>query len=139
MDSIEANKTSSPKQESFGPSRSCSRAITHPSLCIEDAHTHNKDIIIAYLDITQAVPSADYLQLECTFRFLGIPEDFIFIVANLCKGADTTFETPHGKSRKITVLRGTLQEKPLSPLLFLLMVEPLIRWLKSLQKGYTLT
>ncbi len=60
-------------------------------------------------------------------------------MANLYKVANTTFETLDGKTRQIPVLRGTLQGDPLSPLLFLLMVEPFIRWLKSLQKGYTLT
>jgi len=140
MDYIEGSKIISPEQEGFHTSRSCSKAIIHLTLYIEDAHTHNKDILLAYLDFTQVLPSADHrLQLERTLRFLGIPEDFIFIVANLYKGAHTTFETPHGKTRQIPVLRGTLQGDPISPLLFLLMVEPLIRWLESLQKGYTLT
>jgi hypothetical protein len=127
MDYIEANTIISPEQEGFRPCRSCSRAITHLSLCLEDAHTHNKDILLAYLDFTQAFPSANHLQLERALRFLGIPEDFIFIVANLYKEAYTTFETPHGKTQQIPILRGTLQGDPLSPLLFLLMVEPLIR------------
>jgi len=139
MDYIEANKIISPEQEGFRLGRSCSRAITHLGLCIEDAHTHNKDILIAYLDFTQGLPSAYHLQLERTLRFLGIPEDFIFIVAILYKRSYTTFETPHGKTRKIPVLRDTLQGDPLSPFLFLLMIEPLIRWLKSLQNGYILT
>ena len=94
----------------------------------------NQGILIAYLDFTQAFPSAGHLQLERTLRFLGIPEDFIFIGANLYKGAHITFETPHGKTRKISFLLGTLQGDPLSTLFFLLLVEPLIRWLKSLQK-----
>jgi hypothetical protein len=85
MDYIEANKNSSTEQEGSRLDRSCSRAITHPSLCIEDAHTHNKDILIATFDFTQAFPSADYLQLERTLRFLGIPKEFIFIVAILYK------------------------------------------------------
>ena len=97
---IEANKIISPEQESFCLGRSCSRAITHLSPCIEDAHTHNKDIMLAYLDFTQAFHSSNHLQLKRTLRFLGIPEDFIFIVANLYKGAHTTFETHHGKPHK---------------------------------------
>ena len=103
MDYIEANKIISPEQEDFRPGRSCSRAITRLSLCIEDAYTHNKNILLAYLDFAQAVSSADHLQLERSLRFLCIPEDFIFIVANLYKGAHTTFETPHGKTRQIRV------------------------------------
>jgi hypothetical protein len=70
------------------------------SLCIEDAHTHNKDVMLAYLDFTQAFPSVDHLQLERTLRFLSIPEDFIFIVANLYKGAHTTCETLTAKPEK---------------------------------------
>ncbi len=105
------------------------RAIAHVSLCIEDAHTHDKDICIAYIDFTQAFPSADHRQLSRTLRFLGIPKDFIFIVTNLYQGAHTKFQTPHGYTRLIHVLRGTLQGDPISPLLFLRMVEPLIRWL----------
>ena len=108
MNYIEANKIICPEQEGFGPGRSSSRAITHLSRCIEDAHTHNKDILIAYLNFTQTVLSTEHLQLERTLRYLGIPEDFIFIVANLYKGAHTTFENPHVKTRKFYVLRGTL-------------------------------
>ena len=64
MDYIEANKLISRDQEGFRPGRSCSRTITHSGLCIENAHTHNKDILIAYLDFTQAFLSANHLQLE---------------------------------------------------------------------------
>jgi hypothetical protein len=55
------------------------------SLCIEDAHTHSKDILLADIDFIQALPSADHMQLERTLRFLCIPEDFIFTVVNIYK------------------------------------------------------
>ena len=138
-DFVEAHKILSPEQEGFRSQRSCSRAITHLGLCIEDAHTHDKDILLAYLDFTAAFPSADHTQLTRILAFLGIPEDFILIVSNLYFDAHTKFLTPHGWTRLLQILRGMIQGDSLSPLIFILLVEPLIRWIKSTQKGFTLT
>jgi hypothetical protein len=79
-DYVESRKSLSPEQEGFHPDRSCARAITHLSLCIEDAHTHGKDIVLCYLDFKGAFPSADHDQLVRTLSFLGLPEDFIAII-----------------------------------------------------------
>ena len=46
---------------------------------------------------------------------------------------------PRGCTRLINVLRGDFHGDPHSLLSLLLMIEPLIRWLKSLKSGYTLT
>jgi len=83
MDYVEANKITSPKQEGYRVSCFCSWVITQRPLCIEDAHIHDKDILLVYIDFTQAFPLADHAQLAQTLRFLGFPEDFIFIAINL--------------------------------------------------------
>jgi hypothetical protein len=44
-DYVESRKILSPEQEGFRTDRSYARAITHLGMCIEDAHTHNKDIV----------------------------------------------------------------------------------------------
>ena len=134
---VESNKILSPEQEGFRGGRSTARAILHLLLGVEDAHDNKKDVVICYLDFKGAYPSADHTQLVRTLRFLGIPEDFCLIVANLYQGATTTFTTPYGTTAPIPVLRGTLQGDPLSPLLFDLLMEPLIRWLNAKGQGYT--
>jgi len=95
-DYVESRKILSPEREGFRVERSCSRALTHLGLCIEDAHTHNKDIVLCYLYFKGAFPSADHDQLVRTLTFLGLPEDFINIITNLYNGATTKFVTPHG-------------------------------------------
>ena len=96
----------------------------------QQGHSHS------ILRLHVSIPSTNHTQLARTFGFLGTPEDFIFIVTSLYKEAHTTFQTPHDYARLIKVLRGTLQGDPLSLLVILLMVKPLIRWLES---GYSLT
>jgi hypothetical protein len=59
-DYVENRKILSPEHEGFRMDRSGARAITHLGLCIEDAHTHNKDIVLCYLDFKGAFPSADH-------------------------------------------------------------------------------
>ena len=103
---------------------------------MEDAHSHKKDIFLCYLDFKGAFPSTDHTQLVRVLEFLGLPADFTRLVSNLYSGATTEFITPHGHTPPVGIKRGTLQGDPLSPLLFDLMVEPLICWLKASGKGY---
>ena len=134
-DYVECKKIISPEQEGFRAGHSCTQAITHLGLCIEDAHAHNKNIVPCYLDLKGAFPSDDHSQLVRTLEFLGLPQDFINIITNLYNETTPEFVTPHGHTPPIGIKRGTLQVAPLSPLLFDLVIEPLIRWLNASQKG----
>jgi hypothetical protein len=94
---------------------------------VEDVHTRKKDIILCYLDFKGAFPSTDHRQLVGVLEFPGLPHDFTLLVTNLDKEASTEFITPYGHTPSVGIKRGTLQGDPLSPLLFDLMIEPLIR------------
>jgi hypothetical protein len=126
----------SPEQEGFRAKRSCERAITHLGLCVEDTHSHKKDIVLCYLDFKEAFPSIDHKQVVRVLEFLGLPSDFTRLVSNLYSGATTEFITQYGHISPLGIHRGTLQGDPFSPLIFDLMVEPLIKWLTASGKGY---
>ena len=79
-DYIEYRKILSPKQEGFRAERSCDRAITHIGLCVKDAHSRKKDIVLCYLDFKGAFPSTDHKQLVWVLEFLGLPSDFTRLV-----------------------------------------------------------
>jgi hypothetical protein len=95
-DYVESRKILRPEQEGFRIDCSCAWAITHLGLCIDDAHTHNKGIVLCHLDFKGSFPSADHDQLFRTLSFLGLPEDFINIISNLYNGATAGLVTPHG-------------------------------------------
>ena len=68
---------------------------------------------------------------------LGIPQDAREVISSIYAHASTTILTPYGPTPAIPVTRGTLQGDTLSPLLFLLYLEPLLRWLHQGGRGYT--
>jgi hypothetical protein len=96
-------------------------------MCIEDGYTFKNDIILYCLYFDGSFLSADHTQLIRVLRYLRLPKNFITIVSNLYRGATASFLTSHNPTAQIQVLRGTIQGDPLSPLLFDLTVEPLIR------------
>jgi hypothetical protein len=108
-------------------------------MCVEDAHTSKKDMVLCFLDFKGAFPSMDHKPLVRTLEFLGLPSDFTLLISNLYSGATTQFITPHGHTPPVGIGRGTLQGDPLSPLIFDLMIEPQIRWLNAADKGYNIT
>ena len=98
----------------------------------------NSDIFTTYLDFSSAFNMVDHDQLLCTMYDIGIPRDAIEVVKDIYSGHKTTISLPVGKSDPITVTRGTIQGDPLSPLLFLIYIEPLLRWLHEGGRGYKL-
>ena len=136
---MEKHKILSPTAEGFRKGRSGPRASLLLQLILEHAHRFGRDIFVHYIDFKGAFPSQDHLLLTRILTFLGLPDDFTRLIGNLYTTATTTFLTPHCPTAPIPIGRGTLQGDPLSPLLFALAVEPLIRWIEHDGLGYQLT
>jgi hypothetical protein len=69
-DYIHSRKILSPEQEGFRADYSRARAVTHLSLCMEDAHSHKKGIVLCYLDFKGAFPSSGHKHLVRILEFL---------------------------------------------------------------------
>jgi hypothetical protein len=59
---------------------------------------------------------------------LGYPEDAVTLVGNIYAQSSTIFTGEHfGRTKPIPIQRGTIQGDTLSPYLFLIFLEPLLR------------
>ena len=102
----------------------------------EDAKLHKNNIYTCYIDFQCAFNKTDH---DLMFRFmthLGFPTQYVRICKQLYSSSSTYFLTPHGPTDDIPIRRGTLQGDTLSPFLFTIFIEPLLRWLETGSRGY---
>ena len=134
----EARGMLSEGQEGFRQARTTARQLQVLTGVIEDSRDRGTDLLVLYVDFVNAFGSVDHRRLLATMRLLGVPEDCLAVVQDLYQGASTAFSTPHGWTAQVPFVgRGTVQGDTLSPLLFILCLEPLLRWLDEGTRGYS--
>jgi len=124
-------------QEGAIRGRNTHRQITTLVNAFEDAHHSKKDIFALYIDFSSAFSLIDQDKLLGIMWDIGVPEDSIRVIRNIYSSGRTTVKLPAGSIDPIPITRGTIQGDPLSPLLFIFYIEPLLRWLSKGQRGYT--
>ena len=124
-------------QEGFRPQRNTSRQIQIILAALEDAKLTTQDIYLTYIDFRNAFGSIDHARLFALMEDLGYPLDAIEIVGNIYENSSTSFTGSHfGTTPPIKISRGTIQGDTLSPYLFIIFLEPLLRWLEKDEAGY---
>jgi len=107
---------------------------------LEDAKLFHKDIYALIVDFISAFNTTDHDRMLWIMYDLGFPTDAIDAVKNLYENATTQVKLPSGVcTDQIPVKRGTIQGDTISPFLFLLYMEPLLRWLHVGGRGYVHT
>jgi hypothetical protein len=104
---------------------------------IEDAKIHKRNLYAMYVDLSSAFNCVDHDKLLQLMYDLGFPLESIYVVQGLYTNASTRVHTPCRATPNINIDRGTLQGDTLSPLLFNIFIEPLLRWLQVGGRGYT--
>jgi ribonuclease HI len=125
-------------QEGFRPYRNTVRQAHNLVSVYEDAALHKSNVTAMYVDFSMAFNTVDHGRLLQTMDLLGFPPQAARVVASLYSSAATSIKIPAGQTPPIPVQRGTVQGDTLSPLLFLIFIEPLLRWLQTGGRGYTI-
>jgi hypothetical protein len=126
----------SDSQEGFQAHHSTGRQAEHFVSTCEDARLCKQDLFALKLDFASAFNRVDHARLFYIMEQLGIPADAIAVVKGIYSGARTCVQTSSGDTAAIPISRGTIQGDSLSPFLFIIFLEPLLRWLRAGGRGY---
>ena len=122
--------------EGFRLQRNTSRQIQMIIATLEDVRFTNKDIYLTYIDFRNAYSSIDHARLLALMEDLGYPLDVVEIIGNIYKDSITSFTGNHfGTTPPIKISSATIQGDTLSPYLFIIFIEPLLRWLEKDNMG----
>ncbi|KAJ9519643.1 hypothetical protein QJQ45_013271 [Haematococcus lacustris] len=132
----EANGMLSKNQAGFRSHRNTTQQLQLLVMALEDAKLAKADIYALLVDFTSAFNTTCQDKLLWIMHDLGFPTDATDAVKDLYTGVTTRFKTPYGHTDPVPVNRGTIQGDSLSPFLFLIYIEPLLRWLQVGARGY---
>ncbi|PRP79463.1 hypothetical protein PROFUN_12589 [Planoprotostelium fungivorum] len=138
-DVIRTHHLIQPDQHGFQRGKGTHHSIAEHLACIEDSLAHNKDLYVIYLDLKKAYDSVEHNVLLNTLYRYKFDRSAIDIIQMLLKDNVLQFKTAHGLSDEIKVSRGVRQGDVISPTLFLLFINPLIKRLNEANLGYQLT
>ena len=124
------NDLVSKEQKSARPSEGCYEHTLLLQSVIADARRSHKNVFVAWLDLRNAFGSIPHSAITTTLTHIGVPLPLIEMISNSYSGATTQIRTPNGLTADIPVLSGVKQGCPLSPIIFNLTIDLILRAIK---------
>ena len=114
-------------QAGFRKGRGTRDQIANIHWIIEKAREFQENIYFYFIDYTKAFDCVDHNQLWKVIKEMGIPEHLTCLLRNLYAGQEATIRTGHGTTDWLQIGNGVCQVCILSPCLFNLYAEYIIR------------
>ena len=107
---------------------------------MEKAIEFQKNIYFCFIDYAKAFDSVDHNKLWKILKEMGIPDHLTCLLRNLYAGQEETVRTGHGTTDWFRIGKGVCQSCILSPCLFNLYAEYIMRnaGLEEAQAGITI-
>ena len=120
-------------QAAFRKGRGTRGQIVNICWIIENAGELQKNIYFCFIVYAKAFDCVDHNKLWKILKEMGIPDQFTCLLRNLYAGQEATVRTRHGKMDWFQIGKGVHQGCILSPCLFYLYAENIMRnatWMK---------
>ena len=114
-------------QAGFRKGRGTRDQIANIRWIIKKAREFLKDIDFCFIDYAKAFDCVDHNKLWKILKEIGIPEHLTCLLRNLYAGQEATVRTEHGTTDWFQIGKGVCQGYILSPRLFNLYAEYIIR------------
>lgn len=125
-----------PRQRGFIKAPGCDENISLMAELIDMAKEEKKELAVAFLDLAKAFDTVSHYHVTAALERFKVDKHFIAIAADLYQGATTSFSVTKGVTEQIPINRGVKQGDPLSPILFLMAIDPLMCLLSEQGKGF---
>ena len=127
-------------QNGFRPGRSTTSQILALRRIIEGVKARNLPCIITFVDFKKAFDSVDRAKMFTILSAYGIPEKIIQAISIMYENTKAKVLSPDGETEYFDVTAGVLQGDTLAPLLFIIIVDYILRQaIKNNEKlGFTL-
>jgi hypothetical protein len=124
---VKIDQTLRQEQAGFRSGRSCCEQIFTLRNIIEQCQELQKPLLINYIDFKKAFDSIHRESLWKIARLYGVPDKYINIFKSLYRGSSCCVRTRKGNSIMFEIVTGVRQGCILSPFLFLLVVDFLMK------------
>ncbi|XP_075769460.1 uncharacterized protein LOC142823066 [Pelodiscus sinensis] len=105
---------------------------------IQSARRQQKQCAMAWLDLSNAFGSILHHLIFDTLQEFGLPDFFLHLLKDRYSDCTTTIRAEEGETAPILLRRGVKQGCPLSPIVFNLAMEPLLRAMANSPAGFNL-
>uniref|UniRef100_A0A670K5H4 ribonuclease H n=1 Tax=Podarcis muralis TaxID=64176 RepID=A0A670K5H4_PODMU len=114
-------------QAGFRRGRGTRDQIANMRWIMEKAREFQKDIYFCFIDYAKAFDCVDHSKLWQVLKEMGVPDHLICLLRNLYVGQEATVRTGYGTTDRFKIGKGVRQGCILSPWLFNLYAEFIIR------------
>jgi hypothetical protein len=103
---------------------------------VEDAHGWNQELHVVYMDYKKAFNSISHTAIFEALEFYRVGPKFIKLIQQLYSRGSSNLFLNRKAGDPFPIHRGVCQGNTLSPLLFIITINPMLEWISAGPRGH---